>query len=169
MEHSNRILKTLSGRCTFISLNACSCKLYVLRYSQKCHQFVMNTQELFDSFFARVFHTISSYMMDECQFQDFEIFSAFLWGEFRQIWTAIVSRPTPAVEYEDRAAPHFRLPHSFLSPCQTFSLSPARCQAVLLGGGHCWRRAIPPFTLCRPHAEAWILPSPFPYDPTAGE
>ena len=129
----------------------------------------MNTQELFDAFFDRIFHTISSYMYDECQFQNLVLFSAFLWTEFRQIWTATVTRPPPAVSFRDRALPYSSLPHTFLSPCNTFYLHPARCQAVLLDGTECGRRAITPLTLCRAHAEAWLLPGPFPYDWAAGE
>ena len=141
----------------------------VLRYFRQYQQFVMNTQQMLDDFFRRAYHTLSSYFWDDCQFMDPSVFVAFLWGEFRQTWTAFASRRPPAVEFEERDLPYCMLSHRFESPCGTFSLAPARCQAILHYGGHCNRRALTPFTLCRLHADAWLLPDPFPFDPTAGE
>ena len=158
---------SLGGRRSHIRVPTLLCTMCVFRYfSPQYQQFVMNTQQLFQDFFDRVFHTISSYMFDDCQFQDGELFSAFLRGEFQRIWTIFATRPPPAVSYEDRALPYFRLP-PHLSPCGTFLLAPARCQAVSLTGTHCWRRALTPLMLCREHADAWLLPSPLPYDHTS--
>ena len=128
----------------------------------------MNTITMFDLFFRRVHHFLQPYMWDEAQFQALERFTAFLWGELRSAWTVLYAAPRPVVSYAERHLPFSHCSVRIQSPCETFSLPLASCQAEFPNGAVCKRRALPGWALCRMHAERWMFPVPFPYDDTAG-